>query len=229
MEASAPPPVSLPEVFALWPEVRQARGRRHPLLAILNRTAVALRAGRKSRQAIAPFGRDHGPQRAEALGFTHWPTPCQATLSNSFRRLDVAAYEDALSSWLKPRCPDLGDTLALDGKTLRGSASYQVPGVHLLSVYAPRVTAVIAQVRVDAQTNEHQAALERLGVLPLRGQIVTGDALFGQRDFCAEVIRREGDYVLTVKDNQPTIRQHIATMFAESSAFSPLPTAALGL
>lgn len=228
MEASATDPVSLQEVFALLPEVRQARGRRHPLLAILNLTAVALLAGMKSLEAIAQFARDHGPELAEALGFTHWPTPCKATLSNVFRRLDVAAYENALSAWLKRRCPDLGDTLAIDGKTLRGSASYHVPGVHLLSAYAPRVAAVIAQVRVDAKTNEHKAALEFLGILPLQDKIVTGDAMFCQRDFCEEVIRQGGDYVLTVKDNQPTMMKHIAAMFAESAAFSPLPTATLG-
>jgi hypothetical protein len=229
MEAPATHPVSLQEVFALLPEVRQARGRRHPLLAILNLTAVAILSGMKSLEAISQFARDHGPELAEALGFTHWPTPCKATLSNVFRLLDIAAYENALSAWLKRRCPDLGDTLTIDGKTLRGSASYQVPGVHLLSAYAPRVTAVIAQVRVDAKTNEHKAALEFLGILPLQGKIVTGDALFCQRDFCEEVIRQGGDYVLTVKDNQPTMMKHIAAMFAESSAFSPLPTEAVGL
>lgn len=228
MDAPTPAPVSLQEVFALLPEVRKARGRRHPLLAILNLTAVALLAGMKSLEAIAQFGREHGPALAEALGFTHWPTPCKATLSNVFRRLDVQAYEDTLSAWLKQRGADGGDTIAIDGKTLRGSASYQVPGVHLLSAYAPQVTAVIAQIRVDAKTNEHKAALELLGVLPLRGKIVTGDAMFCQRDFCEQVIAAGGDYVLTVKENQPTVLQHIAAMFAESSVFSPLPAAALG-
>ena len=91
MEAPAPDPVSLQELFALLPELRQARGRRHPLPAILNLTAVALLAGIKSLEAIAQFARDHGPQRAQTLGFTHWPTPGKATFSNVFRRLDAAA------------------------------------------------------------------------------------------------------------------------------------------
>jgi predicted transposase YbfD/YdcC len=228
MEAPTAPPVSLQDVFARLPEVRQAQGRRHPLGAILNLTVVAMLAGMKSLEAIAQFGRDHGPSLAQALGFTHWPTPCKATLSNVFRRLDITAYEAALSAWLQQRCPDWGDTLALDGKTVRGSATYEVPGLHLLSAYAPRVTAVLAQIRVAAKTNEHKAALEFLGLLPLRGKIVTGDAMFCQRDFCAEVIAQGGDYVLTVKENQPTLLQHIAAMFAEAAAFSPLPTAALG-
>jgi hypothetical protein len=228
MDAPAADPVSLQEALALLPEVRQARGRRHPLLAILNLTAVALLAGMKTLTAIAQFARDHGPALAEALGFTHWPTPCTATLSNVFRRIDATGYETILSAWVRRRCPDLGDIIDLDGKTLRGSASYQVPGVHLLSAYAPHVTAVIAQIRVDAKTNEHKAALEFLGILPLQGKIITGDAMFCQRDFCEKVIEKGGDYVITVKENQPTVLMHIANMFAESSAFSPLPAAALG-
>src|SRR5215469_5586827 len=132
MEASASEPVSLQDVFALLPEVRQARGRRHPLLAVLNLTAVALLAGMKSLEAIAQFARDHGLPLRLALGFTRLDSPCKATLSNLFRALDIGAYERALAGWLAARCPDLGDALAIDGKTLRGSASYQVPGVHLL-------------------------------------------------------------------------------------------------
>jgi hypothetical protein len=228
MDAPAAAPFSLQEAFDLLPEVRQPRGLRHPLRAILNLTVVALLAGMKTLTAIAQFARDHGPDFAQALGFTHWPPPCTATLSNFFRRLDAAAYEDVLALWIKQRCPDLGEVIDLDGKTARGSASYQVPGVHLLSAYAPRVGAVLAQIRVDGKTNEHKAALEFLGVLPLRGKVVTGDAMFCQRDFCAKVIEQGGDYVLTVKENQPTMMLHIASMFGESSAFSPLPAAALG-
>jgi hypothetical protein len=129
--------------------------------------------------------------------------------------------------WIKQRCPDLGDVINLDGKTARGSASYQLPGFHLLSAHAPRVCAVIAQIKVDAKTNEHKAALEFLGILPLQGKVITGDAMFCQRDFCEKVIEQGGDYVLTVKENQPTVMLHIASMFAGSSAFSPLPAATL--
>ena len=221
-------PLTLQEAFAAVPDPRSRHGRRYPLTAALNLLAVALLAGMKSLEAVAQFGRDHGQALAHALGFRSGRTPCKATLSNLLRRLDVGAYERALACWVRARCPDLGDALALDGKTLRGSATYEVPGVHLLSAYAPRVAAVVGQVRVDGKTNEHKAALEFLGVLPLRGKVVTGDAMFCQRDFCAKVIEQGGDYVLTVKENQPTMMLHIASMFGESSAFSPLPAAALG-
>jgi hypothetical protein len=131
---------------------------------------VALLAGMKSLEAIAQFARDHGLPFRLALGFTRLDSPCKATLSNLFRVLDIEAYERALAAWLTTRCPDLGDTLALDGKTLRGSAGYQVPGVHLLAAYAPKVAGVVGQIRVDGKTNEHKAALQLLGILPLHGK-----------------------------------------------------------
>ncbi len=80
---------------------------------------------------------------------------------------------------------------------------------------------MVAQIQVDRKTNEHKAALELLGILPLQGTVVTGDAMFCQKDVCSAVIKGEGDYLFAVKDNQPTLHYDIACMFAESSAFSP--------
>ncbi len=223
------PPLSLHELLATLPDPRKPRGSRHPLPALLNLTAVALLAGMRSLEAIAQFGRDQGLPFRLLLGFTRLEAPCKGCLSYLFRRLDIAAYEHALARWVVARCPDLGEAIALDGKTLRGSARRGVPGVHLLAAYAPRVTAVLGQLRVAAKTNEHKAALELLGLLPLEGKVVTGDAMFCQKDVCAKVLEGGGDYVFTVKDNQPQLHFHIAAMFAESANFSPLPAAAVGV
>jgi hypothetical protein len=221
-------PLSLQEVFATLPDPRDPRGVRHPLTALLSLTAVAVLSGMRGLEAIAQFGRDHGVAFRLALGFTRLDSPCKASLSVLFRKLDIDAYEQALARWVLARCPELGEAIALDGKTLRGSASHGAPGVHLLAAYAPQVAAVLAQVRVARKTNEHKAALELLGVLPLRGRVVTGDALFCQKDVCEKVLGGGGDYVFTVKDNQPQLHFDIACMFAESANFSPLPPARVG-
>jgi predicted transposase YbfD/YdcC len=220
-------PLALRDVFSRLTDPRSPRGRRHPLPALLSLTVVALLSGYRSLEAIAEFGRLRGAALAKLLGFTHDPLPCKATLSNVFCRLDLAAFEQALADWLRGRCPSLGDHLALDGKTLRGSRHGEAPGVHLLAAYAPQVAGVVAQIRVDGKTNEYKAALELLGVLPLEGKVVTGDAMFCQKDFCEKVIDEGGDYLVTVKDNQPTLHFEIAALFAESTSFSPLPTPAL--
>jgi hypothetical protein len=225
MTASLPP--SLHEIFATIPDPRRRRGTRHPLRAILCLTAVATLAGMRGLEAIAQFGRDHGLAFRLALGFTRLDSPCKGALSVLFRKLDIDAYEQALARWVLARCPELGETVALDGKTLRGSAGRGVPGVHLLAAYAPKIAAVLGQLRVDGKTNEHKAALQLLGILPLEGKVVTGDAMFCHKDICGKVLDGGGDYLFTVKDNQPRLHFDIACMFAESANFSPLSAAAL--
>jgi hypothetical protein len=229
-----PASLSLLEELAGLPDPRNRRGIRHPLPAILGLTVVAMLTGCKSFTAIAQFGRDKGAPLAFALGFRRGKTPTKSRLSTLFRRLDVAAFEAALSRWITARLdtPD-GLHVCIDGKTLRGSKDGDAPGHHLVAAYAPSVQAVLAQLRVDAKTNEHKAALQLLGILPVKGCVFTGDAAFCQRDFCAKVIDGGGDYVLIAKDNQPGLAIDVAAGLAfedqkrrQAAAFPPLRGAA---
>jgi hypothetical protein len=186
-------------------------------------------SGAKSYQAISQFGREKGLALARLLGFTRGKTPTKSTYSVLFRKIDVTAFENLLSAWVNSRLPE-GQPLvmSLDGKTACGSRDGDIPGQHYVSAYCQQAQAVLAQIRVDAKTNEHKAALTLLGVLPVRGNIITGDAMFCQRDLCQQVIERGGDYVFTVKDNQPSLAVDIKAglAFQEQAqrleaAFSP--------
>jgi hypothetical protein len=223
-------PLSLLQELARVPDPRNPRGTRHPLPAILGLTVLALLTGCKSYTAIAQFGRDKGAALAFALGFRRGKTPTKSRLSTLFRRLDAAAFEAALSRWVAARLgtPD-GLHVCLDGKAVRGSRDGDVPGHHLVAAYAPAAQAVLAQLRVDAKTNEHKAALELLGVLPVKGCVFTADAAFCQRDVCERIVDGGGDYVLVVKDNQPGLAIDIAAGLAfegekrrQAAAFPPL-------
>jgi hypothetical protein len=215
------PPVALADCFASITDPRSRLGRRHPLTAVLTLIAVATLCGARSLEAIAQFARDRGRGFAAALGFSHPITPCKASLSNLLRRLDPQAFEAALSVWIAARrSPDDAPEIALDGKTLRGSADGKVPGVHLLAAYAPRC-GVLAQLRVDAETNEHKAALEMLGVLPLAGAVVTADAMFTHAEVAQKILDGGGDYLLPLKGNQPTFLADAALAFETPEALSP--------
>jgi hypothetical protein len=217
-----PPPTdrSLYDHLAALPDHRKARGKLYPLPALLTLTAAALLCGAKSLAAVAQWGRDYNDLLG-LLGFTkrkgpRYRSPCVGELSTFYAALDVEAFEQALRDWLAP--PEPGPTVAIDGKRLRGSRRGAVPGVHLVSAYDRDAKAVLAQVPTG-DTNEAKAALILLGLIPLEGVVVTGDAAFTQRDFCEKVIEGGGDYFLPVKDNQPELKEAIAAGFAR--AFSP--------
>jgi hypothetical protein len=217
--------ISLMELFEGVHDPRRAQGKRHPLPALLSLAVVGLLSGMTSYEAIVDYGKARGWEFLQLLGFTRRRGLCKATYSRVFRRIDAADVEARIGQWVQ-RQLDLKAVphIAIDGKTARGSRDGETPGVHLLAAYAPRFSAVLGQLRVDAKTNEHKAALELLGVLPIPGTVVTGDAMFTHRDVCAKIVERGGDYVLPVKDNQPKLRADIVAAFAEPEAGLSPPT-----
>jgi DDE_Tnp_1-associated/Transposase DDE domain len=217
--------ISLMELLEGLHDPRAARGKRHPLPALLTSAVVAMLAGMTSYEAIVDYGRERGWEFLRLLGFTRRRGLCKATYSRVFRRIDVAAFEAIVSRWICARLgPRDAPHLALDGKTARGSRDGEAPAVHLLAAYAPDIQAVVAQLRVDAKTNELKAALEMLAVLPIKGRLITADAIQTHREICAAIVEGGGDYILPVKDNQPTLRADIAAAFAGPEAgLSPPP------
>jgi DDE_Tnp_1-associated/Transposase DDE domain len=217
---------SLLDLLKTVPDPRRAEGKRHPLPAVLALLVLAMMAGMRGLQGVVDFGRNLPADVVAALGFTRPRTLAKSTLSEVLRAIDIQAFESVVSRWLQSRADRHGWTaIAIDGKSLRGATGEELPAVHLVAGYAHEARVVLAQLRVDRKTNEHKAALELLGLLPLAGAVVTADAMFTHADFCREILRAEGDYLLAVKENQPTLLRDIEAVFAADAAVSPLPTA----
>jgi hypothetical protein len=98
-----------------------------------------------------------------------------------------------------------------------GKKKNKAPGVHLLAAYRRHPGCVLAQMRVDAKTNEHKAALELIQRPILKDTAIVGDAMFCQKNLAREIVVAGDDYFFAVKDNQPTLKEHIASAFAEPS------------
>lgn len=89
----------------------------------------------------------------------------------------------------------------------------ETQGTHLLVAYVPQTEAVLMPVEVECKANEIVAAPKLLEQLDLTGCIVTGDAMFTQRDLCIQIVQAGGDYVLPVKVNQKTVQHAITEAF----------------
>lgn len=206
------------EVFGEIPDRRGAKGRRYPLRSVLALALAAMLAGANDLRAIFRWGRRLPTEALYLLGLER--APCHATYHYFFKALDVAAAERVLGNWACGGAP-LGH-VAIDGKRLRGSAAAGhdgSAGVHLLAAFASRLGAVVGQLRVPPEGNEITAALALIKSLPLAGAIVTGDAEFCQRAICHAVRDGQGDYLFTVKANQPRLMADLAVAFGD--AFPP--------
>ena len=215
------PALSLLERLGELTDPRDPKGRQYPLVPLLALCLVATLAGCTSVAAVAQFGRLRSRRLGHALGFPHAKMPCANTLTNLLAALDPDHLDRVIGVWLGDRHEAGWEHIAVDGKTVRGSRDGDSPGVHLLAAYAPQASAVVAQMTVEATTNEHKAALRLLGVLPLGGAVVTADAMFTHADVCAGVLKSGGDYVLYAKDNQTQLRADIEAAFAAGGGDFP--------
>jgi hypothetical protein len=160
------------------------------------------------------------------MGFTRWP-PKKDAFRDLLIKLDPAELDRVLRQWV---ATDLGLSdetealvgVSLDGKSLCGTLRAYSRIVHLLSAVDHQTGNVLSQQRVEEKTNEHKGALSLLRNMVLTGRVIVGDAIFCQRDLCEQVLDSGGDYLIAVKENQPTLLREIELEFtAEPAAFSP--------
>ena len=206
------------EVFEAVPDHRRPQGRRYRLAALLTIALAAMLSGRRSQLAIVRWGRKVSAPTLATLGIGRGRVPCPSVWCEFWGGLNVAALEKLLGRWvLGQDVRSEPEPVAIDGKRLRGSRDGETPGVHLLSAFCSRLEGVIGQIKVAPDSNEITAALALLKELPLEGMIITGDAIFTQKEICQTIIDRGGDYFFTVKMNQPTLYHDIALAFGSAS------------
>lgn len=182
------------EVLAEVPDFRRAEGKRHALPAILALACAATLCGYCSYGAMAEWGRHYGVDLATALGFKKGKTPSVGTLHTVLSRLDHQALEAALSRWgqeVLANHPE-AQVIAVDGKTLRGSARQGARGTHLLAALSPVLGLTLRQQAVADKSNEITAVQEVLKGLVLEGRVVTVDALLTQREVAQTIVDKKG-------------------------------------
>jgi hypothetical protein len=181
----------------------------------MNPDPVVLMMGSTSQLGIVRWGRKLSGEALAVLGITRGRVPAPSVWCELFQGLDVVSLEAVLGAWVRDgRTPG---HIAIDGKRLRGSATAATPGVHLLAAFSDSLCGVIGQLQLAPDSNEITAALDLLKALPLSGSIVTGDAIFTQREICRLIKDRGGEYFFTVKDNQPALKADIALAFGGDS------------
>ena len=194
---------------------RGRKGRQYAMRPVLGISIAAMLAGADSLRAIFRWGRRLTPEALALFGITNGKAPCHSMYFYFFRDLDADTLSKALGSFARGDEPP--GHIAIDGKTLKGSRRKDAKGLHILSAFAPKFSAGIADLKVAPDQNEITAALVLLKQLPLDGAIITGDAIFTQREICRTITEADGNYLFVVKDNQPNLKAAIAESFGDLS------------
>jgi predicted transposase YbfD/YdcC len=204
-----PPDLSIPKHFAKLKDPRRAHRRLHLLQDILVIALCAVIAGAQDWQEVETFGRKRHDWLKRFLRLPHG-IPAHDTFERVFDRLAPQAFHNCFQGWVQA----VGQALrikhvAIDGKTLRGSGTAKLGPLHLVSAWATAQRLSLGQVAVDAKSNEITAIPALLDLLDVHGALVTIDAMGCQKAIAQKVIDRGGDYILTVKDNQPHLLEDV--------------------
>jgi len=216
MDADATP--LIPRAFDNLPDPR-SKNHRHALLDILTIAILAVISGADGWVEVAHYGVSKKNWLKTFLELSHG-IPSHDTFDRVFSLLDPAAFERCFMQWIASLVQlGSGQLIAIDGKSLRRSFEHgwdKSGMAHMVSAFVSANATVFAQVKTDGKGQEIDGIEKLLAVLDVKGSVVTIDALGCNKDIAKRIVEGEGDYILQVKENQPTLLAKVQTLIKEA-------------
>lgn len=195
-------------------EPRLERHRKHTLIDLLAVAICSILGGANSWLAVVRFGHAHEDWFRGFLELQNG-IPSHDTFNRVFSLLKPEELEVCFRGWVGEVGRQLGlNHVAIDGKTMRGSDVPRrgIGALHVVSAFATANGVTLGQTAVDEKSNEITAIPNLLRMLDLKGAIVTIDAMGCQKAIAETIREAEADFVLAVKENQPTLAAEIAAV-----------------
>jgi len=212
---------SLMEALSVMSDPRCQRGVRHPFSSILGLTLVGLVCRLNDFASLRRWAARNWHLLRRPLGFTRGRPPHPTTLSRTLAKFSLEDFQAAFSAWLQVILANQeAITIAVDGKTSKQGFDAQGDPIQMLNIFAQDLKACLGQWPLlgDKRTEPevlktHLAELfERYPAL----RLITGDALYAQRNLAELILASGHDYLFQIKANQPDILDAAQTCFAQA-------------
>jgi predicted transposase YbfD/YdcC len=213
--------LNIGELYAALEQVndkRQAKGKRYTIGILLIVVILSKLCGEDTPYGIAEWAKMRAEKLQKLFGYHRRVSPSNKTIQ---RLTDTSLADKNLQVTTRRYLHrtyggQQSILVTIDGKTLRGTIPKgKTRGVHLLAAYLPEEGVVLLQIEVSQKENEIVAAPTLLQQLDLKGRVVSGDAMFTQREISVVVLAQGGDYLWFVKDNQRTLNEDVQRFFQE--------------
>ncbi|MBU1412565.1 ISAs1 family transposase, partial [Myxococcota bacterium] len=207
-------------MLSALPDPRRKQGQRYPFESVIVIALMSMVCGADDASGMEVWGELNEEFLSEFLPLPHGTTSQDVYLA-VFAALKPEAFNAMFLAWmelLKGRLSAVGRHIAVDGKTSRRSFDLgkEQPAIHTVSAWLSGEGFVLGQFKTQEKSNEITAIPELLKMIDLRGATVTVDALGCQTEIAEEIVAGDGDYLLAVKENQPTLHADIQEAFADA-------------
>lgn len=228
-------PASLYRAFEKVKDGRGKKGKRFPLPLVLTLIMLGKMAGQKKISGVIGWVKE---RECELRKIFNWPRdfPVHSTYDHVLAHCDEQDLIKAIEGVIRKakaieKCGDEPSRLvaetqegsklvhrAVDGKVLRGTlkhAQEQQPPVHLVGLYECEMGLLLAQIEVRSKENEITAGKILLDPKYVKGCIITSDAMFSFREWCAKIHIYNGYYLTIIKDNNPAVHSELELFFED--------------
>ncbi len=220
------PYISIIDAFEGLPDPRLDRTKLHKLSDILVITLCGAICGVDNWVEMEHFGKAKLKWFRTFLDLPNG-IPSHDTLGRVFAMLDPDVFRRCFITWVEGLAlVDVGDVIAVDGKTVRRSLDAANGGapLHLVNAWASEAGIAMGQLATEKKSNEIKAIPALLNMLRVKGCIVTTDAMGCQKEIARTIVDRGADYALQLKDNHPSVRQDVDDYFGSEIGTSLLKT-----
>lgn len=189
--------------------------KRHQLIDIVTIAICAVICNADSFEHIAEFGRAKYEWLKRFLTLPHG-IPSADTFERVFARIDPEEFKNCFIKWVQAASRlTQGEVIAVDGKTLRRShdKSNGISAIHMVSAWACANGLVLGQIKTEEKSNEITAIPQLLKMLEIEGCIVSIDAMGCQKNICRTIVKKDADYILSLKGNQGNLHDDVKLLF----------------
>lgn len=188
----------------------------HLLTDIIGLSLIGTLAGCEGYEDIEEFGEARQEWLRKYLKLPNG-IPSHDTIERIFETINPLEFNACFMHWVKETFNVLQaeELIHIDGKSNKRSADEREGKrmLHAINVFAGKNRLSLAQFKVEEKKNEITALNPILKTLDIEEQTVTIDAIGCQKDIAQAIIEGKADYILAVKENQPTLHQQIQTAF----------------
>lgn len=199
---------------------------RHKLIDIIIMTICAVICGADDWTEVEDYARSKKDWLKTFLELPHG-IPSHDTFGRVFSLIRPEEFERCFASWIHAVFQITGQTVAIDGKTLRRShdRGSNKAAIHMVGAWASKSGITLGQVKTEDKSNEIKAIPELLKLLEIKGCIVTIDAMGCQKEIARQICKQKADYVLALKGNQGNLLKDVELCFehAQQCQFKDIP------
>ena len=188
----------------------------HPLVDLLITIMLGVISGLEKSEQIVSYAEKKIGFLSQVFGIKLIPS--ESTIERTLNMVNGEEVAEVIIEIMKLRILKLGEVVAVDGKSIKGSAKNESrsKALQVLTAYFVESGVVLGQKYIHEKTNEIPVFQEMLCCINIAGKTITGDAMHCQKDTCRMIIAKGGNYVIGLKGNQKSFYKQVEMFFNDA-------------